>query len=413
MSPAVDPARLRSLIRALPKSDLHLHLDGSLRLETLIELSRAAKVELPSNTPGGLRETVFKDRYRNLPEYLEGFRYTVAALQTAESLERATYELCEDCAAEGVCYVEIRFAPQLHVSPSLSLEDVARAVARGLARAERHLNDAPEVKSGARPPFVGAIVFCALRFFMKEFGPGYAAYFDQARWSPATEVFARASLDLARAAAHLKNVEGLPIAGLDLAGQEKGYPAADHKEAFEVAHQAFLGKTVHAGEDYGPESIFQAIGDLHADRIGHGTWLFDAARITDPSIADRSAYVERLAQYVGDRRITVEVCLTSNQQTVPELAGDLARHPFGEMRRRRLSVTLCTDNRLVSNTTVSNEVERAVATFGLTTKELCDVLTYGFKRSFFPRPYLEKRAYVRTVLDVMERTVAEWESGRE
>ena len=98
---------------------------------------------------------------------------------------------------------------------------------------------------------------------------------------------------------------------------------------------------------------------------------------------------------------------------MPELAGDLARHPFGEMRRRRLSVTLCTDNRLVSNTTVSNEVERAVATFGLTTKELCDVLTYGFKRSFFPRPYLEKRAYVRTVLDVMERTVAEWESGRE
>jgi len=151
-----------------------------------------------------------------------------------------------------------------------------------------------------------------------------------------------------------------------------------------VAHEAFLGKTVHAGEDYGPESIFQAIGDLHADRIGHGTWLFDATKITSPRIKDRQRYVDDLSEFIADKRITIEVCLTSNQQTVPELADDLRRHPFGEMRRRRLSTTFCTDNRLVSHTTVSDEIARAVEAFGLTAREVKDILIYGFKRSFYP-----------------------------
>jgi adenosine deaminase len=173
-----------------------------------------------------------------------------------------------------------------------------------------------------------------------------------------------------------------------------------------VAHEAFLGKTVHAGEDYGPESIFQAIGDLHADRIGHGTWLFDASKITSPRIEDRQAYVERLSEFIADKRITIEVCLTSNQQTVPELAADLRNHPFAEMRRRRLSTTFCTDNRLVSNTTVSHEIARAVDAFGLTTGEVRDILIYGFKRSFFPGSYLEKRTYVRQVIDYANRVLA-------
>jgi adenosine deaminase len=173
--------------------------------------------------------------------------------------------------------------------------------------------------------------------------------------------------------------------------------------AYQVAHEAFLGKTVHAGEDYGPESIFQAIGDCHADRVGHGTWLFDETKIHDPRIADRKAYVERLAQYIADKRITIEVCLTSNQQTVPELADDLRKHPFGEMRKRRLSTTFCTDNRLVSHTTVSGEIARAVDAFALTTREVRDILVYGFKRSFYPGSYLEKRKYVRQVLDYSNR----------
>jgi adenosine deaminase len=160
---------------------------------------------------------------------------------------------------------------------------------------------------------------------------------------------------------------------------------------------------VHAGEDYGPESIFQAIGDLHADRIGHGTWLFDETKITSPRIKDRRRYVEDLSEFVADKRITIEVCLTSNQQTVPELADDLRQHPFAEMRRRRLSTTLCTDNRLVSHTTVSQEIARAVEAFDLTPREVRDILIYGFKRSFFPGTYLEKRGYVRDVINFANR----------
>lgn len=409
MTPLRD-AKLAELILALPKSDLHVHLDGSLRLSTLIELARTYGIELPSRTEEGLLEQVFKPSYNNLAEYLDGFKYTCAVLQTEEALERVAYELAEDCQQEGVCYLEVRFAPQLHVHRDLSLLQVVRAVARGLRRAEQVYNSRAEVSSGQLPSFHAGIILCALRFFLPQFSHGYQAYFDSSRYSPPEEVFKRASLDLARAAAYFKHEEGLPVTGFDLAGREKGYPAEDHQQAYQIAHEAFLGKTVHAGEDFGPESIFQAIGDLHADRIGHGTWLLNPARVTDPEIVDPADYVDRLAQYVADHRITLEVCLTSNQQTAPELAGDLARHPFGNMVQKRLSTTLCTDNRLVSRTTVSREVQLAVETFGLSLKELRDILTYGFKRSFFPGPYLQKRAYVRAVLDVMNRIIADWKS---
>ena len=225
--------------------------------------------------------------------------------------------------------------------------------------------------------------------------------------APAHEVYAAASVEVARAAARLRRQDGLLVVGIDLAGQEKGYPAEDHRIGYQVAHEAFLGKTVHAGEDYGPESIFQAIGDLHADRLGHGTWLFDATKVDDPRISDREAYVERLAEFIADKRVTIEVCLTSNQQTVPELADDLRKHPFGEMRRRRLSTTFCTDNRLVSNTTVSAEIGRAVDAFALKPREVRDMLVYGFKRSFFPGTYLEKRAYVRRCIDYADKILAQ------
>ena len=173
---------------------------------------------------------------------------------------------------------------------------------------------------------------------------------------------------------------------------EKVDPAKDHLEGYQLVHDHFLGKTVHAGEDYGPESIFQAITDCHADRIGHGTWIFSPRKIQDDSIQDRGAYVEKLVRYVADRRITLEVCLTSNQQTIPEFRNALHKHPFGRMRRERLSVTLCTDNRLVSRTTITDEVMKAVETFHLKPKALKELLTYGFKRSFFPGPYHVKRA---------------------
>lgn len=395
------------LIRRLPKTDLHVHLDGSLRLPTLIELSREQTLALPSETPEGLEELVFRKRYRNLAEYLKGFRYTVAALQDAESLERTAFELAEDCQAEGVRYLEVRFAPQLHAGPGFDVEAVVRAVDRGLRRAADDFNRRPEVASGPEPRFVAGIILCALRFFRPEYSEGYSQIFEALPEAPPSEVYSVASIEVARSAARLRRDEGLLVVGLDLAGQEKGYPAQDHRRAYQVAHEAFLGKTVHAGEDYGPESIFQAIGDLHADRIGHGTWLFDERKITSSRIRDPRQYIEDLAEFIADKRITIEVCLTSNQQTVPELADDLHRHPFREMQKRRLSTTFCTDNRLVSHTTVSHEVERAIEAFKLSPREVRDILIYGFKRSFFPGTYLEKRTYVRKVINYTDRLLHE------
>jgi adenosine deaminase len=391
------------LIRRLPKTDLHVHLDGSLRLPTLVELARERGVSLPSFTEAGLREIVFRDHYANLSEYLEGFRYTVAVLQDGEALERATFELCEDCQAEGVRYIEIRFAPQLHVRSGFDVTAVVRAVDAGIRRASRAFNARPEVASGREPRFAAGIILCSLRAFTPDMSEGYRRICEALPEAPPQELFSAASVQVARAAARLKHEEGLLVVGVDLAGQEHGHPAEEHRHAYQVAHEAFLGKTVHAGEDYGPESIFQAIGNLHADRIGHGTWLFDASKITGRRVTDKRAYVERLAQFIADKRITIEVCLTSNQQTVPELGSDLSRHPFGEMRKRRLSTTLCTDNRLVSNTSVSNEIRRATEAFGLTDREVRDILIYGFKRSFYPGTYLEKRAYVREMIDFADR----------
>lgn len=392
----------RELIAALPKSDLHLHLDGSLRLPTLIELAQERKVALPSATPEGLLELVFKRAYRNLPEYLKGFEFTVACLQEAESLERAAFELALDCRAENVFYIEVRFAPQLHVRGDFRVREVLRAVCKGLERAKRQINQDPRVKQGQVPRFEAGVIVCALRFFLPVFSEHYRAYFEALPTAPASEIYALASLELARAAVQARDEDGLPVVGFDLAGQERGFPAKDHQAAYQLAHEHFLGKTVHAGEDYGPESIFQAITDCHADRIGHGTWLFSQRHLRDRSIRDKKAYVDKIVHYVADRRITLEVCLTSNQQTIPELRADLRKHPFRKMRAARCSVTLCTDNRLVSRTTMTDEVHKAVTAFRLDPRALKDVLIYGFKRSFFPGSYPDKRDWVRSVLNHME-----------
>ncbi|MBL9076519.1 MAG: adenosine deaminase family protein [Planctomycetes bacterium] len=396
------PQLSRDLIARLPKSDLHLHLDGSLRLDTLIELAKARRVQLPSASPEGLLELVFKRAYKNLPEYLKGFEFTVACLQDAEALERAAYELCWDCRRENVFYIEVRFAPQLHVRGEFGVREVLKAVCRGLERAKREINGAPEVKRGEVPAFEAGVIVCALRFFLPVFSEHYRAYFEALPTAPPEEIYALASLELARAAVRAAEEDGLPVVGIDLAGQERGFPAKAHQAAYQLAHEHFLGKTVHAGEDYGPESIFQAITDCHADRIGHGTWLFSKKHLRDPSITDKGRYIERIVRYVAERRITLEVCLTSNQQTIPELRDDLKKHPFRKMREARCSVTLCTDNRLVSRTTMTDEVDKAVSAFGLEPRALKDVLIYGFKRSFFPGSYPDKRNWVRAVLNHME-----------
>ena len=405
MKAQARPTPGADLVRKLPKTDLHLHLDGSLRLSTLLELARERKVDLPSWTEEGLLDLVFKETYRSLPEYLEGFRFTTAVLQDKEAMEQASYELALDNQAEGVRYIEVRFAPQLHIHSAFPAEEVFLSVDRGLRRAMEEFNASPAVQEGREPSFRYGIIVCALRFFTAGFSSLFRHFILAHKFSDPQRVFGLASLELARmTTSFLKEHPEVPIVGIDLAGKEKGYPARDHWEAFQHAHQNFLGKTVHAGEAYGPESIFQAITELHADRIGHGTWLLDGSKITNPEITDPEAYVRALVRFIADRRITMEICLTSNLQTSPTIPG-LEAHPFRKMLENKLSATFCTDNRLVSRTTVTREITRAVDAFDIDLTRLKNLLIYGFKRSFFPGPYTEKRAYVRQVIDYFDRVV--------
>jgi adenosine deaminase len=397
----------KEFIEKIPKTDLHLHLDGSLRLSTLIDLAKENHVTLPAYDEAGLRRLVFKDKYESLTDYLQGFSYTTAVLQTPSALERVGYELARDNQDEGVRYIEVRFAPQLHQSSRMSSIDVMAALNRGLEKAKSEFNLRGEVKNGAEPPFEYGIIACAMRMF----DHGFSEYFDnllnvhahsERKW-----IFSLASQELVRAAVEAKVKHGLPIVGFDLAGAEAGYPAEDHAQAYALAHKNFLKKTVHAGEAYGPESIFQAITDLHADRIGHAVYLFDEEMIKSPEIKDKKAYIANLVQFIADRRITIEVCLTSNLQTIPAIR-DLSEHSFRLMRKAKLSATFCTDNRTVSQTTVSAELLKAVEAFSITPRELKNFVIYGFKRSFFPGTYIKKREYVHQIIDYYEKIEKEY-----
>jgi len=388
-------------IRRIPKTDLHVHLDGSLRVPTLIELAKRQRVKLPSYTEDGLRRLVFKDTYANLPEYLKGFAYTCAVMQDAESLERIAFELADDNLAEGVRYIEVRYAPQLHINDRLTMEEVVRAVCRGLERAQKRHNQSKAVRSGDDVPFHFGIIVCALRFILPQMSPYYRRLFEVMSYATPKQVCAAASMELARAAVELARHKGLPVVGFDLAGAEAGYPPDDHSAAFQHAHSNFIRKTVHAGEAYGPESIFQAITKCYTNRIGHGTWLFAHEMIQNPNIPDPKGYTHLLAEYIASQRITIEVCLTSNAQTLPAMR-DLSRHPLRRMLDHELSVSICTDNRLMSNTSVTDELRIALDKLKMTRRELRNVVIAGFKGSFFPGTYREKRNFVRQVIDRYE-----------
>lgn len=390
-----------AFVRSIPKTELHVHLDGSLRIPTLIELARRDKVKLPAMTESGLRDIVFKDKYKDLPDYLQGFAYTCAVMQSAENLERIGYELIEDHLAEGVRYIEIRFAPQLHTHDKLSMKQVIQAVCKGMDRARNAHNNSAAVKKGEDIPCHYGLILCALRFFNEHMSPYYKQIFSVMPYAPPKKVFAAASLELARAAAELAHRDGYPVVGFDLAGAESGFPAGDHQEAFQYAHSHFIRKTIHAGEAYGPESIFQAITDCYANRIGHGTWLFADNLVKNRTKEEAKAYVSYLAEYIASQRVTIEVCLTSNLQTLPHMKS-IGRHPLRQMLDHNLSVSICTDNRLVSNTTVTQEIMLAVKHLKVTPRELRNVVVAGFKGSFFPGSYKEKRAYVRQVIDRYE-----------
>jgi len=391
-------------IARIPKTDLHVHLDGSLRLPTLIDIAKEEKIDLPSYTTDGLNELVFKADYANLDEYLRGFGLTNKVMQRTEYLQQIAYELAMDNFAEGVRHLEVRFAPQLHMSEELSFLQVMQAVNDGLKRARDEINRSI---SDDEPEFDYGIIVIAMRFFAPNFSRFYQAFSEVHRYSTSDEIIQLASSELARATVRLRNETDIQVVAFDLAGSEYGYPAGDHREAFDYVHRHFLNKTVHAGEAYGPESIFQAITVLHADRLGHGLRLFDPTHIRDEAITDRERYIHQLVNYIAENRTTIEVCITSNMQTSPDLE-TVADHSLGKMLENKLSVSLCTDNRLVSHTSVTKEINLAIGTFPVTPNQLKDITIYGFKRSFSYKPYQEKRRYVRKVINYYEKLEKEF-----
>jgi adenosine deaminase len=340
------------LLRRIPKAELHCHLDGSLRPATMLELARDQHVELPHDDADALREHMRVDDAHDLEEYLQRFDVTLGVLQTAESLERSAYELAEDCAREGVHYLETRFAPVLNVRRGLSLEEAVEAPLRGLARAEREYG------------IVARVIVCALRGQPPE-----------------------TSLRLAQLAVDFK---GSGVVGFDLAGGEAGHPPSVHAAAFDHALAHGLPCTCHAGEGAGAGSIAEAMHLCHAHRIGHGTRLWE-----DPPL---------LAE-ARERGVAIECCLTSNVQT--HAAASYDAHPLRVFFEAGLQVSINTDNRLMSGTDLVTEYGLAAKHLGFTFDELCRVARTGFANAFLPEnERMELLARVDRELDTLRRSVA-------
>ena len=323
MSGGVTAERLR----ALPKTDLHVHLDGSLRPATMLDLADDLGVRLPAASAPELAEHMHVRQGRDLVDYLARFETTLQLMQTPAALERIAYELAADAAAENVRYMEVRWSPLLNTRGGLALEEALEAPLRGLRRAERDFS----IRSTA--------VICGLRHLEP-----------------------MANVRLAELAAAYRD-QG--VVAFDLAGAEHGHPPTDHIAAFDVAADAHLGITIHAGEAYGPPSIHEAIHRCHARRIGHGTRLHE-----DPA----------LMRFVNDHRIPLEICLTSNVQTRAVTA--LRDHPLRLYYDQGLVVTLNTDNRLMSGTTVTQEYMRAHEHLGLSWTALTEIALDGFRSAF-------------------------------
>ena len=336
MSPSLV-ASDRSLLRRLPKAELHCHLDGSVRPETMIELAREYNVVLPADDADELREYMRVDDARNLEDYLLRFDTTLSVMQTEESLERIAYELAVDVAAEGVRYIEMRFAPPLNTLQGLSLEQAVEAPLRGIRRAERELD------------ITARVIVCSLR------------HYDP-----------MLSMELAKLAVGYKDSG---VVGFDLAGGEFGNPASRHAAAFDYCTEHGLACTCHAGEGDGPDSIRQAVHDCHAHRIGHATRLLE-----DPALAEE----------VHERGIALELCLTSNVQT--RATDRYETHPLRQFLARGMNVCLNTDNRLMSGTTLVDEYHHAATSCDCTFDELAGMALDSFRSSFLPET--EKLAMV-------------------
>jgi adenosine deaminase len=330
----------RSLLKRLPKVLLHEHLDGVLRPETIIELAReSGYTELPSEDPQALAGWFHQGANQgSLAKYLEGFAHTIAVMQTEEALERVAYEEAEDLHKDGVVYFETRFAPLFHTKKGLTNQQVVAAVLKGLARGQRDFG----IRSG--------LIICAMRNM-------------------------NVSLEMAELAVDFR---ARGVVGFDLAGEEGGYPPKKHVDAFHYIQRENFNITIHAGEGFGKESIWQAIQYCGAHRIGHGTRLIDDIAVADSGVVK----LGDLAQYVLDKRIPLEICLLSNVHT--GATPSLEQHPFKILYKEKFRVTLNTDNRLMSHTSMTQEFKAAAQTFGLTMDDFEKITTNAMKSAFLP-----------------------------
>src|SRR5881398_1959500 len=330
----------RGVLKRLPKVLLHEHLDGILRPETVIDLARVANYrDLPSSNPAALAVWFHQGANKgSLAKYLEGFAHTIAVMQTEDALERVAYEQAEDLSKDGVVYFETRFAPVFHTRQGLSHQQVVSAVLKGLERGRKDFG----ISSG--------LIVCAMRNM-------------------------DVSLEMAELAVDFRE---RGVVGFDLAGEEGGFPPKKHVEAFHYIQRQNFNITIHAGEGFGKESIWQAIQYCGAHRIGHGTRLID-----DIAVADGKAVkLGDLGQYILDKRIPLEICLLSNVHT--GAASSLSEHPFKIFFQEKFRVTLNTDNRLMSDTTMTREFEAAQDTFGLSLEDFEKITINAMKSAFLP-----------------------------
>ena len=332
--------RDQDLLKALPKVLLHEHLDGVLRPKTIVELARKENyTQLPSEDPDELARWFHQGANQgSLSKYLEGFAHTIAVMQTEEALERVAYEQAEDLNRDGVVYFETRFAPIFHTRNGLTHQQVISAVLRGLEQGRRTFG----IASG--------LIICAMRNM-------------------------DVSLETAEIAVDFRE---RGVVGFDLAGEEGGFPPKKHVDAFHYIQRENFNITIHAGEGFGKESIWQAIQYCGAHRIGHGTRLIDDIAVED----GRAVKLGDLAQYVLDKRIPLEICLISNVHT--GAAPSLAEHPFKIFYREKFRVTLNTDNRLMSDTSMSKEFAAAADAFGLSLDDFEKLTINAMKSAFLP-----------------------------
>ncbi|MDD2405526.1 MAG: adenosine deaminase [Sphaerochaetaceae bacterium] len=349
----------KEIIHRIPKVELHDHLDGGLRPTTIIELAELGRVQLPTSNPKELADWFGRGcRQKSLPLYLETFQVTVAVLQSQEALKRVAVEAIEDLSAQNIVYAEIRFAPILHTINGLSMEAVVSAVLEGLEEG-RH-------KTGMEY----GLILCALRNQSPEL-----------------------SLEVAKLAVAFR---ARKVVGFDLAGDESGNPPKKHLGAFQYIRNQNFNITIHAGEGFGLESIWQAIQVCGGHRIGHGTRLIEDMLINGLKIEKMGS----LAHFIQDRRIPMEMCLTSNVGT--GAAADYASHPFIVFFRNNFRVFLCADNRLMSETNMTREMEIATEQYGLTIRDLEKITVNAMKSAF-----LHHTEKIRIIFDVIKRGYAD------